>query len=100
MKNKRQQGSALIVFIIVLAIIAFWAAMHFKGYKSADNSVIKTGNRAMDQAKQENSTMQVEGTQNQEMLNSLDSSGTSGGNRAINQAKNSASDQSLNNNEY
>jgi len=93
-KTMQNQGFALIAFIIVLAIIAIWAAIYFKsGGGSGDKNIIQTGNRAIDQAKQENGLMQQEGVQNQDMLNSLDNPAPANDHGAINQAKNAAAQQ-------
>jgi len=85
-KYKNNRGFVLITLLIALAIIAIWAAIYF-GKSGGGTNIITTGNKAIEQTKQNNQLQQQDWQQTQNELNGVDSSAAPADHSATDKAK-------------
>lgn len=70
--QEKNKGFILITLIIALAIIAIWAAIYFGKSGGGQANIIQTGNKAIEQTKQNNALQNQGQIEIQNQLNSID----------------------------
>ena len=83
---KNQKGFLLISLVIVISIILVIAAIEFGKSKNSPGGVIQTGNKAIEQTKQNNAVLQQQGADIQNQINDVNTA-PSANQKAIQQAK-------------